>query len=781
MKNSEALELTDFSSRLQQLAVARQDSALAKEGRLCMYFDTHDVRRAILGAREYVKTDRSSEVYVDKDEFDKPEVLPACLMAGGFLGQFTMLAPHQHELLRQMQTAETFSRNGIVKLNRDEFLRKVGISEPWGSDGAAIHDSQALRRVLKKYAGKRTEQFYKAVQCIRLPWWRQLSKLRTSKTFVANSDTFEYSHLLASKLLPKLLEAISKRRNTFHHNHQHLVSQNNFADAICILMLIELVSRFNAGTSKVAPRFFDGTGLFRGAARLADVESKLQLKMGGSKSSALVGPEYIMFRASLAAHTLNEGDALAQLAVDLNERIKRGGDLGRLQNAMRHQGLSPLTPRFDQLLNFSFLENVWLRTIAEEELKVMASDWAADLVNSAEFRQVVETTISEVSGDVLRGADEYKKFSATWLGLRAEIIRWRSTSSQNMLGLTTPVEPDVYGLALSRISPAERVIPLAKRTLDTLGDDGQDDNAIFATAVWSDLFAACMTGVTPKTQKLVSQDDLEAAATVLWCIGAYGRVVDLYNNLEKRRRSYAVRTAGVAAMLKLGRDAPAIEGLIEGIARDTPTGSPSALGDSEALRAAEQASSLGYLWFHCWQLRWKLGAWWRCGENEIPSIDHPHYDRLLRKAIDAVEASWAYINRLAESPVNPTAREIYVANQCLYYLVELGDEQDLQQMESMQNRLMGYKDNRRDYWRQTYSDTLSRYFAFRAHRTANADHWRTYMGYANKHFRDAHDAAMSESTVQQFGEYLTRCAERGFVGQVVRPGLRETTFRNTAT
>ena len=174
------LGLTDLSETLRQLAVARQDFALAKENRLRVHFDTADVRRAVLGAREYIQTDLGSVVRVDKQAFAKRETLPACLMAGGFLGQFTMLAPHQHEFLRQLQGDEAFSRTSNVKFVRDEFLRAVGITEPWGFDGHQVHDTPALRRILKKYAGARTELFYKAVQCTRYPWWQQLARLRAT-------------------------------------------------------------------------------------------------------------------------------------------------------------------------------------------------------------------------------------------------------------------------------------------------------------------------------------------------------------------------------------------------------------------------------------------------------------------------------------------------------------------------------------------------------------------------------------------------------------------------
>lgn len=131
--------------------------------------------------------------------------------------------------------------------------------------------------------------------------------------------------------------------------------------------------------------------------------------------------------------------------------------------------------------------------------------------------------------------------------------------------------------------------------------------------------------------------------------------------------------------------------------------------------------------------------------------------------------------------IRHTARKIYVANQCLYYLVELGDESDLEQMDAMQERLTGYKHGYGDYWRQTYSDTLSRYFAFRAERTTSAEHWADYMRFAKQHYRDAQNAAKSESTVHQFGAYLLKRAEKGFVGRAARPGQAVHDFRNTKT
>jgi hypothetical protein len=233
--------------------------------------------------------------------------------------------------------------------------------------------------------------------------------------------------------------------------------------------------------------------------------------------------------------------------------------------------------------------------------------------------------------------------------------------------------------------------------------------------------------------------------------------------------SYAVRTACVAAMLRLGREPRETETLLLKIASDTHTGAINSLADGQIRLYAERASSLGYLWFHYWQVRWRLGAWWRCRNDDMPSLADPHYDRLLRNAISAASTSWRYIRERSELFEDMTAREIYVANQCLYYLVELGDEAETDRMESMQQWLMGFKGAQAGYWRQTYSDTLARYWAFRAERADDPLLWKSYMGHARTHFDDAKDAGRTESAVQRFNEYLTKREASGFVGPSMRP------------
>jgi hypothetical protein len=256
---------------------------------------------------------------------------------------------------------------------------------------------------------------------------------------------------------------------------------------------------------------------------------------------------------------------------------------------------------------------------------------------------------------------------------------------------------------------------------------------------------------------------------VLWCIGAFGRVVELYRDAGQRRQSYFAKTGCAAAMLRLGRESRMTEALIELIAGEPTNRKGNSVDDAQIRINAASASSLGYLWFHCWQLRWKLGAWWRCRPGDMPKLDHPQYDRLLRNAISAVSASWKYIHDRPELFEESTAREIYVANQRLYYLVELGDESEQEEMDAMHERLMGYKTGHGGYWRRTYSDTLARYFAYRAERTSSAEHWVTYMRFAQRHFQDAEETGKTEPAVQRFGEYLTKRAERGFVGPVTRP------------
>lgn len=765
MKHSSSIPKS-LNDRLQQLTVARKDDAAAKQGLLRLYFDTSDVQRAILGAREFIHTDRGGEPRVDRAGFERRETLPSCLMAGGFLGKITMLAPHQQELLNHIQTHEKFSRANPIAFSRNQFFTEVGITQKWGSDGRAGPDRSALKTILKKYAGTKTELFYKAVQCTRFQWWEQLKRLRKDGLLVANSDAFDYPALLAGRRLPKIVAAFNKLRPM--GQHEHLIPKNNFADAMCLTMLIELVRRFNDGETSVIPRFFDSSAWFHTAAREAGVSPQLELKITGAKSSALVGPEYVMCRASLSASSFPREDTLVQLKEDLQVSPKTSGaELSRLQSAMDRRGMAPLAERFDLLLNYSFLENVWLSTIAEDELAEMAANWTVDLVKTAEFREAIEETIETVSADLLKGAGEYKRLSTTWLALRTEILRWRKRKK----GQTSlpPLDNDEHGLDLFRISPPEHVCARARPMLSALDEDGHVDEVVSTTA-WAELFSACVAASMPHgSPRKLSQGDFEVALTVLWCTQSYGRVVDLFRSVPSRYKTYFARIVSTASILRIGRQARDVEAMIDQVARESPVRAIAVLSDSEFLVAAEQASSLAYLWFHYWQQRWKLGAWWRCAPADMPAEEHEDYDKWLKNAIVAVTTSWEHVLSRRRLFDDATARAMYVANQRLFYLVELGAAVDLPAMESMQQYLMGYKASHNGYWRQTYADTLARYYAFRAARSSDAGSWAKYMNIADSHFSEAQELQELEPTIQRFGQYLATCREKGFVAPVRRP------------
>jgi hypothetical protein len=122
----------ELSGIVAELNIARHDISLSGTDTVVQsYFDTADVRRAVLGAYQYISWPDRTRISVDVAEFEKPVVLVNCMIAAKLLGPFAMLPPHQAEFLRQLKNDEAFQRQP-GRIDQVEFLKSVGIEYRWG-------------------------------------------------------------------------------------------------------------------------------------------------------------------------------------------------------------------------------------------------------------------------------------------------------------------------------------------------------------------------------------------------------------------------------------------------------------------------------------------------------------------------------------------------------------------------------------------------------------------------------------------------------------------------
>jgi hypothetical protein len=747
--------LNDFSELVSELNVAQHDLWLKENGwQPHLLFDTADVRRALLGANEYISWQDSTSMAVNVSEFEKPPVLVACLMAAMFLGPFSMLPPHQAELLRQLRGDEAFVKVPR-KLDQTTFLMQVGIDSRWGTDDT---DEDVLRATLKRHAGAKTERFFKAVQCIGMPWWERLKKLTGTGMFVAGTAEFDYSTLLKRQEMPRLLSAFkSSRPNSL----DHLVTRNNFADAVSLLMLIDLVSRFKKGQSKTVPRFFDSTGLFARVAREAGVVADLMIVSDGLKSSALVSAKSLIYAASLKSRNEEAAPFLAKLKEAVEGLGQNSGDAQRLDDLVRRL-IPSLGSQLREVIDLSFLEGVWLQTVALDELRDIRKRWVADSAITDHFRGVVDQTVEASLQDVLSGAHNYKYVSNAWIGLRHELLIWRRKQLERR-ARSPEFQLDV---GMFRFGPRLAMIERVRAGLEIFVDDQLEDEQVTGLTAWHDLLGCCMDleGTRPTSDTISSA---EFVAGTLWAIQAYEKLIEfLRRHVASPGTAFIVKIIYLAAMLRLGRDLWKVENDIEALCTDLKARRSAASTQEEVLaELMVHSSSVAYLWFHLWRAKSILPPYWRSGGAYSPAAGaqqspNGSTSKHLREAIEYVEMACDCAQRVTSTDNHTRERQICVANQRLYYLVEEGAESRIEDMELAYDKLAGYLENAREFWQPTYYDTLARYWAFMAYRATAETTWASFLDHAKRHFKQA--AAAEESEVKTFGGYLTKVEAVGF-------------------
>lgn len=748
---------TNFSELVSELNVAQHDLWLQANGCvLSLYFDTADVRRALLGASEYISWENSETMVVNTKDFEKREVLVDSLLAAMFLGPFSMLPPHQAELLRQLKSDEAFNRVPR-KIDQTSFLQQIGIDSRWGSDISDRVNESTLKETIERHVGAETERFFKAIQCIRMPWWERLRKLTRDQVFKQCEAEFSYQSLIKHKDFQRILLAFKNARPP---SSTRDTSKNNLADTISLLMLIELVRRYNKRASKAVPRFFDSSGLFERAAKDAGVLSNLVIESDeGLKSSALVLANGLVYKAVLFSRD-DFGDLLANLRKAVEGREPASDEASRLDNLVRNL-VQPLGEQLRHVLDLSFLERIWLKTMAKEELREIANRWISETALTDHFRETIDLTVEASVRDVLSGALEYKSVSETWSALRQDVILWRKKHVE--IRLARPGGPDTE-LGLFRFGPTTETTRRVKEVLDEFADDQWDEGKLTGLRAWHNLFACCMDFERKREGADVSHD-AEFMAGTLWALGANARILQFLKTHVKAGTSFFVKTIYIAAMLKLGRTLDlAEEGIAElcDIIRLLDLLNPGTARED----ALVEASSVGYLYFHLSRARRAYPPQWRTAalpglEKERSALASQYHSQ----AIKYVETACEHARKITSSDDHWRERQMYVANQRLYYLVEQGSPDRIQDIEAAYTELVEYRDNFIGLFRSTYWDTLARYWAFLAFRANNAKSWQSFMDEANSNFAEAVPAGKFESEVNTFGAYLKKATAQGFVPQ----------------
>lgn len=786
----------------QALEIERQDQLLANEGvSVDLYFDTFDVQRALLGMLDYIERRGGPDMCVNFKDFETDNALVAALLDSGILGAFRVLPPHQAELRRHLEHDDAFTNPANSAAARGiDFLDELGLLRPANStpkhvalNGLSTEKLEDLVRAHSNNAPK----LFKALQCVRDPWWKRLERWERENLLELDSQGFDAQSLTAHPQFSNVIEAFREVRETTTNTSKSGVrdtmrrqkqgaTYNDFADAMALIGIVTLVEDYETGRRKAIPRFFDSHGSFRKVAERAGLEARLKVRTrhelvdGAEAESAaielatpvLVDSTYFTYKASFRAGSTastrerDRGLAIAEL-YDVVRRIVSDESPERLSALeLIVVGDKRLNQIVDELRGLGFLRNVWLKTAALKELEVWVNRLREETPErrTTEYEQAVNQVIRSTKATLHRNASEYVELGAVWIQLDKSIqdmLREAETNPQDEIN-------PMRDFKLIRFALSDEILPGVKTIVNDLLNPQLSPQERRGHRSWHELLRKYSSAAGERAQ----QSDAELAAAVLWCFPSFNAIVRLLRSHVSPvgdRHSLGLMFAGACFDNHecIGEGRETLRELQKVHARLRSSDRRS----SDELRAFIRLSvGLAYLNFHLWRIECQDWDWRRS------DIGHAHLNPTVRNTLErAIDYATTTCEAMPDGPLDLEMRQLqkYAQNQRLFYLLELGDRA---RDSEIQDALQPMRQQVPGVWMSTFDDTLARYYHFKAVWTDNETSWSNYMDSALSKSEAANKRGRVDAVVRDFRDYLRDTHASGFSARVgARPDSKPPT------
>jgi hypothetical protein len=517
------------------------DAVANRRSPLPLYCDTDVALGLIFGA--------DAEERGDEPDFEL--WLAYALIAGGFVGQVTLLRPHLVELDRRLKHRATQLRDaGSWKDRMMSFLERPEL------DGA-VSSLLDFRRRLRE--GEETA-LNQAVDFLRSTGWRGVlalelvrgewrQRLRQLSTYVLQLGSFDG---ISGQELgdPGLWSSLNVFRNMRPDR-----SHNNFCDALAVTALMRLNK---LGQS---PRFFTGTRAFT---RLLEQRSELRdglldgaegilLPSGDQppQSVLLRDSHYILVRASFAALSATPGsdheepslDELLKVAKELAVLQAQGGVSLTLAEKTVRIGGRPLLEVMEEIESLAFVRNV----LCKQEVPKPLLAW----LNEPEIEG--QDGAALISGDTT--IDIGRRLSSQFALFKRTMTQQYETVQQ----LTALVENLFTEARRRRSTFTEGTVVDFDRDLGAVRWGGGAEE--FEDSFAAELLAR-LVGTEDDDRQAAAEEMVLAAvrdgkdtlhlATVAWAVGALPVVVAIINRCDIRPLPVGLNVMRTAARLKGG-------------------------------------------------------------------------------------------------------------------------------------------------------------------------------------------------------------------------------------
>jgi hypothetical protein len=718
-----------------------------------IFFDTHDVRDAVLGMRAFYV----NNTFAAK-QFDEPRALVQALAARGDLGPFQMLSAHQAEFLALMSIDFDLHLDSELPEKATTFWQDAGILKK--SFSLRTLTDEQLREIVNDQVGQAT-RFFKAVEAIRGDWRWRLRTWRRDGIMRISSAPEDFAHLVAAKEFAPLKAAFDGRRPQ--------LSENNFADTVALIALIQKVKAFNEAARKkrrdrararasTFPCFYAPTAQFAKLAKKAGLGHLLEVELpAGRRASVLRDTEYFQLRAiarasrraadSNSSDVLFTEDVLRKIHDEMRQMLDAQKSLPPDQAAnVLQTATMPVRELIGSVRDLSFFDNVWLPFRAADDARAALGtlgNLGEALLKREDVEKDLRLELHALKNEMQTNGDRFRIASALWEELPVRYQQQRKfllghTENESRLMRRTglirfsfplQLHAEILGIVAGLLSSSKPVTRTAlSKTVSTYlsafdHPDREAHATIAAAALWiagktdgAILNLLRRTGFSPRERHFSL--DLVYAAAAVHSGTELTPALNTYNDLERRRTIESGITRGNIAM------------------------------------------GLAYLHYHLWNRARNNSAVRDEARRRLDLNQEQIIERAVRLATEAYE--------LVSGDEAAQVKRVYLINQVVYFKTMSG-QFTVSEIAPLADKLAQYTEHPEDLWVYRYDDTLARFYLLAADSTTDRTSEGAYLDLAQARSEDARSSAPDDeevkTTYDQVKKRIARYAEKRVAAQ----------------
>jgi hypothetical protein len=720
-----------------------EDIAFRKEGiEVELYYDTSDVIDAVLGSRGFYPP--FEEALFPREKFDSKRILVLSLVTSGWFGKIRMLPPHQAEFLTRLKFYFGVGIATDPKGEARNFLSDIGLEEVNPFIDTPLEDlkNEKLYEFIKRQAGL-AEKLFKAIQCM-VPWHRRLARWEAHGILEYDMRKPSYDKMIENKHILKLKDEFDKKRKG--------TPVNNFADAMAVAILVERVNEFKrlekTTARKTIARFYSPRELFHQAIDNAGVNSQLSYNSPlRGESSVLCDSDYLVYKAAFIPRPGRDGynESLEFAENYLRDLSGKVAEVLKLQEKLTSGALSeikdltgkPLSGIIADLRQFSFLDNVWLKFEAPQDMNQALREVveaSRDLTQSDTFQQELTRVVKDTEAKLTENVEEFKWISSIWFRVEraADDLRSRVRAG------SSSSEEFFRDLGLFRYAFPEGTHENIRDLLQEIVAGEQSQQAALVSVVMSSY-----RGRKNPTGEL---DRLIAASAIMLVARMYRELYSLLNRIKSLPHS-SLKVVFVETLFKLRRKRERCVELIAELETEYK-------GAKGFQKRAELSMGIAYLYFRLWRSYGGTPKWVKTSDTSDPSLIRLR-ETYMNSAINYAHEAYRIFRE------DDLMRKVYTLNQYLYYMVEQGVEERMSDMEVAAAGLTSFR-TEPEVWQYRFDDTLSRYFHLLAFRAGGAKDWEDLMDDAERLNDDALKESSGDDDVKEHAMQLGINKAKGF-------------------